>query len=198
MSRRTDKKNKNDLDTSDHSERDREGGQEKRTLQTELNQGETNFIGPVKPDLDSGLEKLKNLFEQMDISKDEVCKAFIAQQVTYDSKFESLINQSIKLGNNDAWTVDSENDHNQILILETFRDALNQVAENIVNLRKDIFEQGNDTQEVKNKKGMTKSKLATQVVISNVHDTPKLTSCEPEDIRRFVEKSKTMDCQSEG
>jgi len=45
---------------------------------------------------------------------------------------------------------------------------------------------------------MTKSKLATQVVISNVHDTPKLTSCEPEDIRRFVEKSKTMDCQSEG
>jgi len=151
MSRRTDKKNKNDLDTSDHSERDREGGQEKRTLQTELNQGETNFIGPVKPDLDSGLEKLKNLFEQMDISKDEVCKAFIAQQVTYDSKFESLINQSIKLGNNDAWTMDSENDHNQIPILETFRDALNQVAENIVNLRKDIFEQEDDTQEVKKK-----------------------------------------------
>ena len=152
MSRSKDKKNRTELDTSDHSESDREGGQEKRTLQTELNQGETNFIGPIKPDLDSGLEKLKNLFEQMDISKDEVCKAFIAQQVTYDSKFESLINQSIKLGNNDAWTVDSENDHNQIPILETFRDALNQVAENIVNLRKDIFEQEDDTQEVKKKR----------------------------------------------
>ena len=116
----------------------------------------------------------------MDISKDEVCKAFIAQQVTYDSKFESLINQSIKLGNNDAWTVDSENDHNQIPIFETFLDALNQVAENIVNLRKDIFQQDEDPQEVKKKKGVIKSKLATQVVISYVHDTPKLTSWEPE------------------
>ena len=56
----------------------------------------------------------------MDINKDEVCKAFIAQQVTYDSRFESLIKQSIKLGNENAWTVDSEKDHNDIPVLEIF------------------------------------------------------------------------------
>ena len=112
MSRSKDKKNKKDLDTSDHSESDRESGQEDGTFQRELDQEQPNFFGPAnKPDLDSPLKKLKILFAQMDINKDEVCKAFIAQQVTYDSKFESLMKASIKLGNDDAWTLDSAEDH---------------------------------------------------------------------------------------
>ena len=91
MSKSRDRRNRKDLDTSDH-ESDRGSRQEDGTFQRELDQGQANIVGPAtKPDSDSALDKLKNLFEQMDISKDEVCKAFIAQQVTYDSKFESLI-----------------------------------------------------------------------------------------------------------
>jgi hypothetical protein len=111
MSKSRDRRNRKDLDTSGHSESDRESGQEDGTFQRELDQEQPKFLGAAnKPDLDSALDKLKILFEQMDINKDEVCKAFIAQQVTYDSKFESLMKASIKLGNDDAWTLDSSED----------------------------------------------------------------------------------------
>ena len=38
----------------------------------------------------------------------------------------------------------------------------------------------------------TEEIMATQVVVSNVHDTPKLTSSDPNDIRSFVEKVKSL------
>ena len=38
----------------------------------------------------------------------------------------------------------------------------------------------------------TEEIMATQVVVSNVHDTPKLTSSDPNDIRLFIEKVKSL------
>ena len=92
-------------DTFDHS--DLESGLEEETPQGELNHGQTNLIGPanLQGDSDSTLEELKVLIEQMDINNDEICKAFIAQQVTFDSEFDLLMTQSITLGNRNAWTI---------------------------------------------------------------------------------------------